>query len=764
MSEELLSEDDLARIRARGARRRRRAPAARGAARGASLHPPAAACTPGDGIHVLSDAAVARALETHARAAAAGRFLCFVPASGAATRMFRALLAVLEGDPAVTRAGLEERAAARRQGLPGGARLHRRPATLRVHRRAPGRRRARTAPISTRRCAPATSATDPRLRCSAPTASTTRHCPRACSRFHRYPAACARTAFEEHLVDAAPLRARRVGRGPPALHGLRAAPGRLRDAAGSACAPDYEARLGARFTVAFSHQAPATDTVAVDLDGRPFRDGDGPLLFRPGGHGALLDNLARCGADVAFVKNIDNVVPDHLKAPVVHWKKVLGGLLVGLQDEIFAALRRLEAEPGAGAVDAALALLARELDTPVPARWRAPARRRGATSRAASSTVRCASAAWCAARATRAAVRSGSAEPTARASAADRRDRADRSRRRRPAARSSTARRTSTRSTWCAACATTAAGPSICAATSTATPSSSARSRAAGASCARSSDPACGTARWRTGTRVFVEVPTATFNPVKTVNDLLRPSTSRPRPERRGRAAGASGLDGCALAGKSGRVCGWAVSSMIVTGGAGLHRRQLRAPARCARTAARVVVLDKLTYAGNLESLRDVERDPRFVFVHGDIADGALVARLLARAPADLDRQLRRRVARRPLDRRAARLRRDQHRRHLRAARGGRRHLAAADDAARARLPLPARLDRRGLRHPRRDRHLLGDHALRAELALRRVQGRRRPPGARLPRDLRPADADHQLLEQLRPVPVSRRSSSRWCC
>ena len=125
--------------------------------------------------------------------------------------------------------------------------------------------------------------------------------------------------------------------------------------------PEHERRLAARFTIGFSHQEPSTDTVAVDLDGNPFRDADGELLFRPAGHGALLDNLGRCGADLAYVKNIDNVVPDHLKGPVVHWKKVLGGLLATLQEKVFAALRRLDETPDAAAVDAALALLRDEL-------------------------------------------------------------------------------------------------------------------------------------------------------------------------------------------------------------------------------------------------------------------------------------------------------------------------------------------------------------------------------------------------------------------
>jgi hypothetical protein len=90
------------------------------------------------------------------------------------------------------------------------------------------------------------------------------------------------------------------------------------------------------------------------------------LLFRPGGHGALLDNLARCGADLAYVKNIDNVVPDHRKGPVIHWKKVLGGLLAQLQERVHALVRRLETQPDDATVEQALAMLRDELGTPAP--------------------------------------------------------------------------------------------------------------------------------------------------------------------------------------------------------------------------------------------------------------------------------------------------------------------------------------------------------------------------------------------------------------
>ena len=105
---------------------------------------------------------------------------------------------------------------------------------------------------------------------------------------------------------------------------------------------NYEFKLGASFSVTYSIQKPATDTIAVDMSNRPFRDEDGTLLFRPGGHGALIENLNDLDADILFVKNIDNVVPDRLKENEAHYKKLLAGILVTMQQRAFAYLRKLE--------------------------------------------------------------------------------------------------------------------------------------------------------------------------------------------------------------------------------------------------------------------------------------------------------------------------------------------------------------------------------------------------------------------------------------
>lgn len=104
----------------------------------------------------------------------------------------------------------------------------------------------------------------------------------------------------------------------------------------------YEKKYGLAYHVTFSEQKPSTDTVAANTDNTPFRTDDGRLLFRPGGHGALIENLNDIDADVIFIKNIDNVVPDKLKGDTVEYKQVIAGVLVELQEKVFEYLRLLD--------------------------------------------------------------------------------------------------------------------------------------------------------------------------------------------------------------------------------------------------------------------------------------------------------------------------------------------------------------------------------------------------------------------------------------
>ncbi|MBO7230202.1 MAG: DUF4301 family protein [Bacteroidaceae bacterium] len=104
----------------------------------------------------------------------------------------------------------------------------------------------------------------------------------------------------------------------------------------------YEQLFGVKYDITFSEQKQCTDTIAVDADNAPFRE-NGALVFRPGGHGALIENLNDIDADVIFIKNIDNVVPDRLKPDTVTYKKLLAGILVDRQKRAFEYLKMLDA-------------------------------------------------------------------------------------------------------------------------------------------------------------------------------------------------------------------------------------------------------------------------------------------------------------------------------------------------------------------------------------------------------------------------------------
>ncbi len=104
---------------------------------------------------------------------------------------------------------------------------------------------------------------------------------------------------------------------------------------------DYEKKFNVKYSVSFSEQKPSTDTIAADMQNEPFRD-NGKLVFRPGGHGALIENLNDIDADVIFIKNIDNVVPDKIKDSTVLFKKIIGGVLISLQQQIDKYVELLE--------------------------------------------------------------------------------------------------------------------------------------------------------------------------------------------------------------------------------------------------------------------------------------------------------------------------------------------------------------------------------------------------------------------------------------
>lgn len=105
--------------------------------------------------------------------------------------------------------------------------------------------------------------------------------------------------------------------------------------------PQFSSKFGVKYDISMSEQKSSTDTIAVNPDNTPFRD-NGNLLFRPGGHGALIENLNDVNADVVFIKNIDNVVPATLREPTIKYKKIIGGLLIKLQNKISEYMTLLE--------------------------------------------------------------------------------------------------------------------------------------------------------------------------------------------------------------------------------------------------------------------------------------------------------------------------------------------------------------------------------------------------------------------------------------
>ena len=164
--------------------------------------------------------------------------------------------------------------------------------------------------------------------------------PKALIDFHRYEQG-SRKAAEEHLVEAA-LYAATPG-GIARLH-FTLSPehiGKFNELM-ERVVPEYSKMFNVQYEISVSIQKSSTDTIAADEYNRPFRNADGSLLFRPAGHGALLSNLNDIDADLVFIKNIDNVVPDRLKGETVMYKKAIAGYLLQVRAEVFRFVRQLE--------------------------------------------------------------------------------------------------------------------------------------------------------------------------------------------------------------------------------------------------------------------------------------------------------------------------------------------------------------------------------------------------------------------------------------
>ncbi len=161
--------------------------------------------------------------------------------------------------------------------------------------------------------------------------------PKGLLKFHSYPGG-SRTPLEEQLTEGAQTAA---VNGVANLHfTVSSAHRALFEEKLKSVLPETEKRTGVRFNVTLSEQKPSTDTVAANPDNTPFRE-DGKLLFRPGGHGALIDNLNDMEAAVVFIKNIDNVVPDSRREATVRYKEIIAGHLIELHDRIDEYLENL---------------------------------------------------------------------------------------------------------------------------------------------------------------------------------------------------------------------------------------------------------------------------------------------------------------------------------------------------------------------------------------------------------------------------------------
>ena len=173
--------------------------------------------------------------------------------------------------------------------------------------------------------------------------------PKALLKFHRY-GEVQRTPLEEHIVEGA-LYAKNSDDtvdlhftiSPEHKKAFRRKLAEVKHY--------YESTFGIRLKVTFSEQKHYTDIIAVDEQNQPVRDEEGKLVFRPGGHGALIENLNEQRADIIYIKNIDNVVPDWMKHTTVIYKQVLAGMLLELREKVFDALRTLDAQPDQKTLD-----------------------------------------------------------------------------------------------------------------------------------------------------------------------------------------------------------------------------------------------------------------------------------------------------------------------------------------------------------------------------------------------------------------------------
>ncbi|MDB5105165.1 MAG: hypothetical protein JWP91_2854 [Fibrobacteres bacterium] len=325
------------------------------------------ACTLNDGIVRLSPPEMESLSASYAAARESGRAMEFIPASGAATRMFKGLVAVrLRADRpafAVLAKEASQNADAKEtvdwfNGLRGFAFFG---------------ELSRLVSRNGKDAEELYAAKEYRPFLEAMLSPEGLHYadrPKALIPFHRYPDG-SRTSLEEHLAEAAGLVRDREG--ICRLH-FTVSPDHERDihAMLDTVRGKYEA-AGAQFEIGLSQQRPSTDTLAADQENAPQRNADNSLCLRPGGHGALLENLFHTGGDIVFIKNIDNVAHERLRPEVLANRNALGGYLVRMQERIFAYLGRLRDMPDANLIEEAAHFAEHRLGAVPPDSMREPA-------------------------------------------------------------------------------------------------------------------------------------------------------------------------------------------------------------------------------------------------------------------------------------------------------------------------------------------------------------------------------------------------------
>ena len=268
------------------------------------------AAAAGDGVLVMSDEEIAKAEARYDEAVANIKVVKFVPASGAATRMFKELFEYVNDD----------------KRTPG------------IDKLLDNIEKFAFWPELSKYIMP-DSPDEEIVESIVKTGLCYGSKPKGLVTFHSYPEGN-RKAVEEHLVEGA-LYARSGDEVYIHFTVSSEHMGGFWDVLG-ATQPYYEERFGVKYNISFSVQKPSTDTIAVNPDNTPFRTDEGKLLFRPAGHGALIENLNDIDADVIFVKNIDNVTTDERRGDTVKYKKALAGLLLELQEQAFEYLKVLE--------------------------------------------------------------------------------------------------------------------------------------------------------------------------------------------------------------------------------------------------------------------------------------------------------------------------------------------------------------------------------------------------------------------------------------